>query len=129
MTTKIEKKIPNIRACLFSERFQDKPLSIRFAVDVDSGCMNPRRRDTCGNQTDPVPRFLTSFSSVIPSTCFNDFRNRHHGMTRTPRSVASPPVISVADFPALPHPRVPRAVFAYLHHAPQADVTLPQNCP
>src|SRR5258708_13308394 len=91
--------------------------------------MNPRRRDTCGNQTDPVPRFLTSFSSVIPSPCFNDSRNRHHGMTQSPRSVASPRVVSIADFRALARRRVPRAVFDYLDGGPEGEFTLRENCP
>src|SRR6202790_2138479 len=49
-------------------------------------------------------------------------------MTRTPRSVASPRVVSIADFRALARRRVPSAVFDYLDGGAEGEVTLRENC-
>src|SRR6202158_2827960 len=49
-------------------------------------------------------------------------------MTRTSRSVASPRVVSIADFRALARRRVPRAVFDYLDGGAEGEVTLRENC-
>src|SRR6202166_2404981 len=49
-------------------------------------------------------------------------------MTRTSRSVASPRVVSIADFRALARRRVPRAVFDDLDGGAEGEVTLRENC-
>ena len=49
-------------------------------------------------------------------------------MTRDSRSVASPHVVSIADFRALAQRRVPRAVFDYLDGGAEGEVTLRENC-
>src|SRR5437660_91106 len=49
-------------------------------------------------------------------------------MTRSSRSVASPRVVSIADFRALARRRVPRAVFDYLGGGAEGEVTLRENC-
>src|SRR6266849_8840105 len=49
-------------------------------------------------------------------------------MTQTSRSVASPRVVSIADFRALARCRVPRAVFDYLDGGAEGEVTLRENC-
>src|SRR6266849_2042942 len=49
-------------------------------------------------------------------------------MTRSSRSVASPRVVSIADFRALAQRRVPRAVFDYLDGGAEGEVTLRENC-
>jgi len=49
-------------------------------------------------------------------------------MTRSSRSVASPRVVSVADFRAIAKRRVPKAVFDYLDGGAEGEVTLRENC-
>src|ERR1700676_2105343 len=49
-------------------------------------------------------------------------------MTRSSRSVASPRVVSIADFRALAQRRVPSAVFDYLDGGAEGEVTLRENC-
>ncbi len=49
-------------------------------------------------------------------------------MTRASRSVASPRVVSVADFRAIAQRRVPRSVFDYLDGGAEGEVTLRENC-
>src|ERR1700693_3265095 len=49
-------------------------------------------------------------------------------MTRSSRSVASPRVVSIADFRALAQRRLPRAVFDYLDGGAEGEVTLRENC-
>src|SRR6266851_8045465 len=49
-------------------------------------------------------------------------------MTRSSRSVASPRVVSIADFRALAQRRVPQAVFDYLNGGAEGEVTLRENC-
>src|SRR6266704_6262759 len=49
-------------------------------------------------------------------------------MTRSSRSVASPRVVSIADFRALAQRRVPQAVFDYLDGGAEGEVTLRENC-
>src|SRR4030088_3036773 len=49
-------------------------------------------------------------------------------MTQSSRSVASPRVVSIADFRALAQRRVPRAVFDYLDGGAEGEVTLRENC-
>src|SRR5256884_7217173 len=49
-------------------------------------------------------------------------------MTRSSRSVASPRVVSIADFRALARRRVPKAVFDYLDGGAEGEVTLRENC-
>jgi len=45
-------------------------------------------------------------------------------MTRSARSVASPRVVSIADFRDLARHRVPRAVFNHLDGGAEGEVTL-----
>jgi len=49
-------------------------------------------------------------------------------MTRSARSVASPRVISIADFRTLARRRVARAVFDYLDGGAEGEVTLRESC-
>src|SRR6202158_5411227 len=49
-------------------------------------------------------------------------------MTRLSRSVASPRVVSIADFRTIAQRRVPRAVFDYLDGGAEGEVTLRENC-
>ena len=49
-------------------------------------------------------------------------------MTRSSRSVASPRVVSIADFRAIAKRRVPQAVFDYLAGGAEGEVTLRENC-
>ncbi len=49
-------------------------------------------------------------------------------MTRSSRPVASPRVVSIADFRALAQRRVPRAVFDYLDGGAEGEITLRENC-
>src|SRR5438552_7000106 len=49
-------------------------------------------------------------------------------MTQSSRSVASPRVVSIADFRALARRRVPEAVFDYLDGGAEGEVTLRENC-
>jgi L-lactate dehydrogenase (cytochrome) len=49
-------------------------------------------------------------------------------MTQSSRSVASPRVVSVADFRAIAQRRVPRSVFDYLDGGAEGEVTLRENC-
>ncbi|MGD1213767.1 MAG: hypothetical protein ABR861_02135 [Terriglobales bacterium] len=49
-------------------------------------------------------------------------------MTRSARSVASPRVVSIADFRDLARHRVPRAVFNHLDGGAEGEVTLRENC-
>ena len=49
-------------------------------------------------------------------------------MTRTSRAVASPRVVSIADFRAIAQRRVPRSVFDYLDGGAEGEVTLRENC-
>jgi L-lactate dehydrogenase (cytochrome) len=49
-------------------------------------------------------------------------------MTQSSRSVASPHVVSIADFRAIAKRRVPRAVFDYLDGGAEGEVTLRENC-
>ena len=49
-------------------------------------------------------------------------------MTQSSRSVASPHVVSIADFRAIAQRRVPRAVFDYLDGGAEGEVTLRENC-
>ena len=45
-----------------------------------------------------------------------------------PRSVASPRVVSIADFRALASRRLPRVVFDYLDGGAEGEITLRENC-
>jgi L-lactate dehydrogenase (cytochrome) len=49
-------------------------------------------------------------------------------MTQSSRSVASPRVVSIADFRAIAQRRVPRSVFDYLDGGAEGEVTLRENC-
>ena len=49
-------------------------------------------------------------------------------MTRPSRSIASPRVVSIADFRLLARRRLPRAVFDYLDGGAEGEVTLRENC-
>jgi len=49
-------------------------------------------------------------------------------MTRASRAVASPRVVSIADFRPLARRRLPRAVFDYLDGGADGEVTLRENC-
>src|SRR6202451_3677729 len=49
-------------------------------------------------------------------------------MTRSSRSVASPRVVSIADFRAIAQRRVPRSVFDYLDGGAEGEVTLRESC-
>jgi L-lactate dehydrogenase (cytochrome) len=49
-------------------------------------------------------------------------------MTRSERSVASPRVISIADFRSIAQRRVPQSVFDYLDGGAEGEVTLRENC-
>ena len=49
-------------------------------------------------------------------------------MTRSARSVASPRVVSIADFRTLARRRVARAVFDYLDGGAEGEVTLRESC-
>lgn len=49
-------------------------------------------------------------------------------MTPSARSVASPRVVSIADFRTLAQRRLPRAVFDYLDGGAEGEVTLRENC-
>lgn len=49
-------------------------------------------------------------------------------MTRASRSVASPRVVSIADFRAIAQRRVPKSVFDYLDGGAEGEVTLRENC-
>ena len=49
-------------------------------------------------------------------------------MTRSSRSVASPRVVSIADFRAIARRRVPKSVFDYLDGGAEGEVTLRENC-
>ncbi|MFZ0798508.1 MAG: alpha-hydroxy acid oxidase [Terriglobales bacterium] len=49
-------------------------------------------------------------------------------MTRSQRSVASPHVVSIADFRAIAQRRVPKSVFDYLDGGAEGEVTLRENC-
>jgi len=49
-------------------------------------------------------------------------------MTRAERAVASPRVVSIADFRPLAQRRLPRAVFDYLDGGAEGEVTLRENC-
>ncbi len=49
-------------------------------------------------------------------------------MTQSARAVASPHVVSIADFRAVAQRRLPRAVFDYLDGGAEGEVTLRENC-
>jgi isopentenyl diphosphate isomerase/L-lactate dehydrogenase-like FMN-dependent dehydrogenase len=49
-------------------------------------------------------------------------------MSRSSRSVASPRVVSIADFRAIAQRRVPKSVFDYLDGGAEGEVTLRENC-
>ncbi len=49
-------------------------------------------------------------------------------MTQSARSVASPRVVSIADFRAIAKRRVPRAVFDYLDGGAEGEVSLRESC-
>jgi len=49
-------------------------------------------------------------------------------MTRASRAVASPRVVSIADFRPLARRRLPRAVFDYLDGGADGEITLRENC-
>ncbi len=49
-------------------------------------------------------------------------------MSRSSRSVASPRVVSIADFRAIARRRVPKCVFDYLDGGAEGEVTLRENC-
>src|ERR1035438_8457663 len=49
-------------------------------------------------------------------------------MSQSSRSVASPHVVSIADFRAIAQRRMPRAVFDYLDGGAEGEVTLRENC-
>src|ERR1035438_8356553 len=49
-------------------------------------------------------------------------------MSQSSRSVASPHVVSIADFRAIAQRRVPKAVFDYLDGGAEGEVTLRENC-
>ena len=49
-------------------------------------------------------------------------------MPRSSRSVASPRVVSIEDFRAIAHRRVPKSVFDYLDGGAEGEVTLRENC-
>ena len=49
-------------------------------------------------------------------------------MTRSSRSVASPRVVSIADFRAIAQRRLPSSVFDYLDGGAEGEVTLRENC-
>ncbi len=49
-------------------------------------------------------------------------------MTRTPRALVSPRVVSIADLRPLARRRLPRAVFDYIDGGAGAEVTLRENC-
>ncbi|MGA2561601.1 MAG: alpha-hydroxy acid oxidase [Terracidiphilus sp.] len=49
-------------------------------------------------------------------------------MTQSSRSVASPRVVSIADFRVIAQRRVPRSVFDYLDGGAEGEVTLRENC-
>ena len=49
-------------------------------------------------------------------------------MSRSSRSVASPRVVSVADFRAIAKRRVPKSVFDYLDGGAEGEVTLRESC-
>jgi L-lactate dehydrogenase (cytochrome) len=49
-------------------------------------------------------------------------------MAETPRSVASPRVVCIADLRAIAERRVPRAVFDYLDGGAEGEITLRENC-
>lgn len=49
-------------------------------------------------------------------------------MTRSERSVASPRVVSIADFRSIAQRRVPQSVFDYLDGGAEGEVTLRENC-
>jgi isopentenyl diphosphate isomerase/L-lactate dehydrogenase-like FMN-dependent dehydrogenase len=49
-------------------------------------------------------------------------------MTKTSRAVASPRVVSIADFRPIARRRLPKAVFDYLDGGAEGEVTLRENC-
>ena len=49
-------------------------------------------------------------------------------MTKTSRAVASPRVVSIADFLPIARRRLPKAVFDYLDGGAEGEVTLRENC-
>src|ERR1700734_734666 len=49
-------------------------------------------------------------------------------MTKTSRAVASPRVVSIADFRPIARRRLPRSVFDYLDGGAEGEVTLRENC-
>src|ERR1700677_4754716 len=49
-------------------------------------------------------------------------------MTKTSRAVASPRVVSIADFRPIARRRLPKAVFVYLDGGAEGEVTLRENC-
>src|ERR1700675_5011678 len=55
-------------------------------------------------------------------------RDRMFRLNRATRRVASPHVVSIADFCSLAQSRLPRAVFDYLDGGAEGEVTLRENC-
>jgi isopentenyl diphosphate isomerase/L-lactate dehydrogenase-like FMN-dependent dehydrogenase len=54
--------------------------------------------------------------------------NQRTTVAATSRSVASPRVVSIADFRPIANERLPRAVFDYLDGGADAEITLRENC-